>query len=136
MGDRGVLFTAVGFHIAWGRGSSFPLASRGALTDQVVGSLVAPSPGDCYAVATLLSAIGLTVAIGPQPNLAKRSLHAVAAVFAARAVFGFAGRTDLLVAGSSSPSFRRNDRRFFAPLCALLAGGVLVSSRRRRPAAR
>ena len=52
-----------------------------------------------------------------------------ASVLAVRAAFGFAGRTDALVPGSSSARFRRNDRRVMAPLCATLATGALLSLR-------
>ena len=48
----------------------------------------------------------------PEPAAPPRA-RALATVFAVRAAFGFAGRTDLIVPGSSSPAFRRNDRRVF-----------------------
>ena len=57
----------------------------------------------------------------------------VAATLATRAAFGFAGRTDALVPGSDSVRFRRNDRRVFAPLCAALATGAVMSLRPGRP---
>jgi hypothetical protein len=54
----------------------------------------------------------------------------VAATLAVRATAGFAGRTDALVPGSTSPRFRRNDRRVLSPLCAALATGAVMSLRR------
>lgn len=93
------LVAIAGIHVAWGRGSSFPFGSHGDLTDAVVGSNVTPSPPACFAVAALLT------------------------VLTARGAAGLAGRTDALVPGSTSPRFRRNDRRYFAPLCLALAAG-------------
>lgn len=131
-GTAATLCAAAGLHVAWSRGSSFPFASTAEMTDAVVGSTVPPSRTACLLVATLLGLLGLLVALGPRAALGRRLLHGAAVALAARAVVGFAGRTDLLVKGSVSPSFRRNDRRIFAPLCALLSCGVLVSSSRRR----
>jgi hypothetical protein len=52
----------------------------------------------------------------------------VAIVLTTRAVFGFAGRTDLLVPGSDGVRFRQLDRRLFAPLCALLGAGAATAA--------
>jgi hypothetical protein len=120
-------------HVAWGRGSSFPFATTAELTDAVVGNDVVPSPAACYAVAALLTvAAGATAGLPtPTSRLRRLTVVGVAATLATRAAFGFAGRTDVLVPGSSSPRFRRNDRRAFAPLCAGLALGAVLSLRTR-----
>ena len=118
------LLAAAAIHVAWGRGSSFPFASRHDLTDSVAGSSRPPSPAACAAVATGLAAAAVIVAVPPRGRLHRAALGVLATVFAVRATFGFAGRTDLLVPGSDSPTFRRNDRRLFSPLCAALALGV------------
>jgi hypothetical protein len=126
----GLLSAASGLHIAWGHGSSFPFRSVGELTDNVVGSPRAPAPNACYAVAALLGSLGVAVVVPPRHALHRQVLQLAAAAFAGRAVAGFAGRTDVLVPGSSSQLFRRRDRQIYAPLCALLSFGVWRSSRR------
>ena len=127
----GALLAIAGIHVAWGRGSSFPFATTAELTDAVVGNQVVPSPAACYGVAGLLTVAAAAVAGLPAPGARTRRVVVlgVAAVLATRAGFGLAGRTDALVRGSTSPRFRRNDRCFFAPLCATLAAGALVSLR-------
>jgi hypothetical protein len=119
---------AAALHLAWGRGSTFPFSSAAALTDNVVGAPRTPSPSACYSVAAGLAATAALVAL-PKPGRRRRVLvRAAAAVFAIRAAFGFLGRTDVLVPGSSSSSFRRNDRRFFSPACSILAIGMAAAS--------
>jgi len=127
----GALVGIAGVHVAWGRGSSFPFATTTDLTDAVVGNDVVPSPGACFAVAGLLGVAAAAVAGVPRRDGRVRRLVVIgtASVLAARAAFGFAGRTDALVPGSSSARFRRNDRRVFAPRCAALATGALLSLR-------
>ena len=130
----GTLLGIAGLHVAWGHGSSFPFATTDELTDAVVGADVVPSPPACYAVAGLLTiAAGATAGLpAPRSRLRRLTVVGVAATLATRAAAGLAGRTDLLVPGSTSPRFRRNDRRAFAPLCAALATGALMSLRPRR----
>ena len=125
----GVLLTAGGLHLAWGRGSSFPFATSAGLADKVVGTPRTPSPGACYTVASGLATAAALVAIPSRNRPHRLVLGALATVFAVRAAFGFAGRTDLIVPGSSSPAFRRNDRRVFSPICLGLALGVATAGR-------
>jgi hypothetical protein len=132
----GSALAAVGaLHVAWGRGATWPFADHRALADEVVGRPAAPSPGACYAVAGLLGTAAVLVA-GPEvgaPQLREVGRLGVAGVLGTRAALGFAGKTHLVSPGSSSPAFRRNDRRWFSPLCAVLALGAARSARRRRP---
>jgi hypothetical protein len=123
------LLAAAAIHVGWGHGSSFPFSSFRELTDNVIGSPRSPSPAACNAVAGLLTGAALLVAIRPRTGLHRVALHVVSSTFAARAAVGFAGRTDVLVPGSSSPQFRRNDRRVFSPLCAAIAVGMWASNR-------
>ncbi len=112
-------------HVAWGRGSSFPFPTHADLNDAVVGRDVTPSPPACFAVATLLTGAALLASgapIGP-PRLRRLGIAAVVGVLTVRGASGLAGRTDALVPGSTSARFRRNDRRYFAPLCLALAAG-------------
>lgn len=118
-----------GLHVAWGLGSSFPFASRDELADAVVGTPDVPPPAACYAVAgALVAASALTADLPIAPRRVRRLGRAgVAAVLGARGIMGLAGRTDLAAPGSSSPRFRRLDRRCFAPLCLLLAAGTATA---------
>lgn len=117
-------------HVAWGLGSSFPFRDRAALADTVVGSDAVPGRRASLAVAGLLGlAAGLVADLLPVPPTLRRvGVVGVASVLATRAAFGFAGRTERLVAGSNSPRFVTADRRVFSPLCAALAAGALVSA--------
>lgn len=116
-----------GLHVAWGFGSSFPFASRDALADSVVGAAEVPPPIACHGVGVALltaSALVLDVPIGPS-WVRRVGRGTVATVFVVRAAAGLSGRTDALVPGSVGPRFRRLDRRYFSPLCLLLAAGTL-----------
>ena len=125
------LIGIAGLHVAWGRGASFPFATTADLTDAVVGNDVVPSPAACYAVAGLLGVSAAAVAGVPRRDapLRRLAVTGTASVLTVRAAFGFAGRTDALVPGSTSVRFRRNDRRLLAPLCAALAVGAVLSLR-------
>jgi Protein of unknown function (DUF3995) len=120
-----------GVHVAWGRGSSFPLTTHADLTDAVIGRDATPSPSSCYAVAAMLTVAAGLVAGVPfaPPRIRRLGVATVVTVLAARGAVGLAGRTDALVPGSSSPRFRRNDRRLFAPLCLALAAGSATALR-------
>ena len=117
-------------HVAWGLGSSFPFRDRAALADTVVGNDAVPGRGASLTVAGLLAvAAGLVADVLPLPPRVRRvGVVGVAATLASRAAFGFAGRTERLVAGSNSPRFVRADRRIYAPLCAALAAGAVMSA--------
>ena len=128
--------TAVGLgsisaiHVLWGRGSTFPFQNRHDLNDHVVGQQVSPSPAACNAVACLLAVAAMSVerAARRSSPLARSAAAGCGLVLGARAALGFTGSTHLAVPGSESVAFRRNDRRVFAPLCALLALGALAAS--------
>jgi hypothetical protein len=115
-----------GLHVAWGQGSTWPYPDAATLADQVVGHRATPSPAACNTVAGLLAAAALLVVTPPSvaPRLHQAGRVGVATVLGVRAALGFAGRTDLVSPGSASPTFRRNDRRRFSPLCAALAVGA------------
>lgn len=116
-------------HVAWGTGSAFPLADRDELADAVVGSDSVPGPAASFAVAALLGvAAGLVADVLPVPRRVRAvGVGGAAAVLAVRSAFGLAGRTELLVPGSNSARFVALDRRFYAPLCGVLALGALAS---------
>jgi hypothetical protein len=125
------LFVLAGLHIVWGRGSTFPFADHDRLNDAVIGRGSTPSPSACFAVAGALTVAGTLVAdVAPLPRSVQRlGVTGVAAVLASRAAFGFSGRTDAVVPGSTSVRFRRLDRRVYSPLCLALAAGAFSARR-------
>lgn len=128
--------TAVGLgsisalHVLWGRGSTFPFQQRHDLNDHVVGQQVNPSPAACNTVACLLAVAAVSVerAARGSSSVAKIAAAGCGAVLATRAGLGFSGRTHLAVPGSTSATFRRNDRRIFGPTCAILSLGAAYAA--------
>ena len=116
------LLAIAGVHVAWGRGSTWPMPDRAVLNDAVVGRDATPSAPACYAVAAALTtAAVLVLGVPVRLPLNRVGAAGVVAVLAARGTLGLAGRTDLAVPGSVSPRFRQLDRRWFGPLCLTLA---------------
>jgi hypothetical protein len=116
-------------HVAWGLGSPFPFSSRDELADAVVGSRAVPSPSACYAVGAALLTAGALVSdvpIGPR-RVRRVGRGIVGLVLAVRGCAGLLGRTDALSPGSTSPRFRRLDRRLYSPLCLALALGAATA---------
>jgi hypothetical protein len=122
----GVLCGIAGLHALWGLGASWPARDRETLADLVTGRKSVPGPAACFAVAGLLASAGALVAGHPRrfPRLRRAGTGSVAAVLGTRAALGLAGRTDLVSPGSLSPRFRRLDRRYYSPLCLLLAAAA------------
>jgi hypothetical protein len=121
-------------HVAWGRGSSFPLADRSDLAEAVVGTSIAPGPLRCFGVAAALLVAASAVQNRPRwPTRPRRlALVGIAGVLGCRGLLGLAGKTNVVSPGSNGVRFRRLDRRFYAPLCFGLAGGVLSADRMTR----
>jgi hypothetical protein len=111
-------------HVWWGVRPRH--ADGGRMADAVVGSGKVPSRAACLGVAGLLGVAAAGVAGVPsRPRWISRGIQAgVAIALGTRGAFGLAGRTDLLVPGSTSPQFRKWDRRLYAPLCVALASGA------------
>jgi hypothetical protein len=128
----GALTGLAGLHVAWGLGSSWPLADRESLSDAVVGRSGMPGPAACFAVAGALGAAALLVSGRPRrPATASRAGAAgVAGVLGVRGVVGLAGRTDVVSPGSASERFRELDRVAYSPLCLALAAGSALGARR------
>jgi hypothetical protein len=118
-------------HAAWGRGSTFPFASRNRLNDIVIGRPATPSPVACYAVAGSLFVASALVAGLPTPRngLRRTGVATVAAALGTRAALGFSGRTEMVSPGSVSPRFMQMDKRVYSPLCLALAVGAVSSLR-------
>jgi hypothetical protein len=129
--DRPPRFAALGLcalsglHCVWATGSPWPCRTREALSEKVVGrrSGPPPSPVACLAAAALLATAAGLVDGHPhrRPALSRLGSAGVVAVLTVRGAFGIAGRTDLLVPGSTSPAFRARDRRIYSPVCLALA---------------
>ena len=135
MSAGAALLALSGLHLAWGFGATTPFASVEGLSDAVLGH---SAPGErfveppaCFAVAAALAAAASLVLDRPPwaRPLRQSGLVALTGILGARAALGFAGRTDVLVPGSTSERFRRNDRRLFAPLCLALAAGAAKARR-------
>lgn len=114
-----------GLHCVWATGSPWPMATSEALNAKVVGrgDGPPPPPAACLAVAALLAAAAGLVDGHPRrwPGVSRLGSTGVVAVLTVRGAFGMAGRTDLLVPGSTSPVFRARDRRIYSPICLALA---------------
>ena len=118
-------------HVAWGRGSSFPLADRDDLAEAVVGTSIVPGPLPCFGVAAALLVASSAVQNRPRwPARPRRvALAGIAAILGGRGLLGLAGKTGVVSPGSNGSRFRRLDRRFYAPLCLGLTAGVLSADR-------
>jgi hypothetical protein len=127
LGALGVL------HAAWGLGAAWPLRDREALADAVVGRDSVPPPAACWAVAGALGTAAALVAGRPRrlPRLRRVAAAGVTVTLAGRGLLGLAGKTDTVSPGSSSPRFRRLDRRIYSPLCLVLALLAVPAARAR-----
>jgi hypothetical protein len=127
------LLGIAGLHALWATGSPWPARDRDALADVVAGRAggAVPSAAACMAVAGLLTTAAALVAGEPQrlPRVQRAGAAGVAVVLAIRGGCGLAGRTDLVSPGSTSPRFRRLDRRYYSPLCLSLATAAASSAR-------
>jgi Protein of unknown function (DUF3995) len=123
-----------GVHVAWGFGSSFPFESHAELADAVIGADAVPPPSACHAVGLALfmaSSLVADVPIVPR-RLRPIGRRVFAAMLGVRGLVGVFGRTELLSPGSASARFRSLDRRFYSPLCLVLAAGAASAVPRRR----
>lgn len=128
-----VALTGIGCaHAVWGTGSAWPFADRAALADAVAGTREPPAAPECFTVAALLlAAAGLVADVAPVGTTMRRSgVLGVAAVLAGRGVAGITGRTGSIVPWAPSERFVSLDRRYYGPLCLLLAAGAFASARR------
>jgi hypothetical protein len=118
-------------HVGWGAGSSFPFSDPDALADTVAGTVAPPRAAECFGVAgLLLAAAGVVGDVLPIPTALRRSAAlGVAVVLGGRGLAGVTGRTGSLVRWSPSERFVELDRRWYGPLCLLLAAGALTSVR-------
>lgn len=126
-----VLSAIAALHLLWASGSTWPVANREQFARTLIGidtDYETLSAGLCTAVALLIFAAALLPLwnIGsislPLPNWCKQSAPWVLlAVFALRGL-----STYILPNLPRCEPFRTLDRRYFAPLCLLLAAGYLL----------
>jgi Protein of unknown function (DUF3995) len=126
-------------HAAWAKGSTWPYADRGSFVRSVIGSsnpAKSPGAGASLSVAALLAISTLGVVARPRATEPKAVLASDLTVLVTSAVLALRGTVGLLGSATgllgTTREFRRNDLRFYAPLCLCLAAGGSLS-RRARP---
>jgi hypothetical protein len=127
----GVLTGFAGLHVAWGFGASMPATDRRELADLVAGSPELPGPVQCFAVAGALAVAAALVSdlIPMGRPIRQVGVIGVASALGGRSALGLLGRTGAIVPWTPSARFAALDRRYYAPLCALLAIGALTTLR-------
>jgi len=112
-------------HVLWATGATWPVRDSAAFADTLAGqdADAAPGPLACLGAAAGFATAAAVLAGFPRrrPRARRAAATGVVAVLTVRGAFGLAGRTDLLVPGSTSSRFRSLDRRFYAPLCVTMA---------------
>lgn len=126
-----------GLHALWATERGGLTRAGSSVADTVAGLPPdrAPGPVACRTVAGLLGIAALLVAGHPRrlPLLQRCGARTVVAVFGARGVGGLTGATAKLVPWTPSDRFRRLDRRYYGPLCILIAA-LAAPAARARPA--
>ncbi|CAD5300272.1 conserved membrane hypothetical protein [Bosea sp. 62] len=129
-----LLLAAIGgLHAYWGSGGRWPAASEDELIATVIGNARArrmPSPGLCRVVALAIALAAIwpllltmqtgTAAIRPFILLAG---VAIMAVFLLRGIAGYLPAWQRL---HPREPFASNDRRYYSPLCLLVAAGYVI----------
>lgn len=128
-----LLTLIAGLHAYWGRGGLWPAASEEELIATVIGHARArrmPSPGLCLlvALAIAVTAIWPLLLMEVSGTAAMRPLILLGG-FAIMAVFLFRGIAGYLPAWQRlhpREPFASNDRRYYSPLCLLIAAGYAI----------
>jgi hypothetical protein len=128
-----VLTVIAGLHAYWGRGGLWPAATEDALIATVIGNARAkrmPSPGLCLLVALAIAVTAawpLLLMLSPGTAALRGLLLlggiAIMAVFLLRGVAGFLPAWRRL---HPREPFASYDRRYYSPLCLLIAAGYAV----------
>ncbi len=128
-----LLAAIAGLHAYWGRGGLWPAASEDELIATVIGNASArrmPSPGLCLLVALAIAVTAiwpLLLALGSSAG-ALRPLFllggiAITAIFLLRGIAGFLPAWRRL---HPREPFASYDRRYYSPLCLLIAASYAV----------
>ena len=119
-------------HVAWGRGSSWPFASRRELAQKVVGSNDFPDATACYVVAAgaFSTAVAFSKKTPGAGNVFFRRLVVLAV--AARSIAGGQKATEVLRLPQPGQAFLEADQKLYRPLTAIfaLAAATLVKRTR------
>lgn len=127
-----VLTTIAALHVAWGVGVRWPRKTDAELVSVVVGhaSDKMPSPNQCYLAALAIyipGTIALMLAglidVAVPASLVTLAGAGAALVFAGR---GIAGYVPAWRARFPREPFATYDRRYYSPLCLILAAGFAV----------
>lgn len=128
-----LLAAIAGLHAYWGRGGLWPAASEDELIATVIGNASArrmPSPGLCLLVALAIAVTAiwpLLLAQGSSAGALRPLIllggFAIMAVFLLRGVAGFLPAWRRL---HPREPFASYDRRYYSPLCLLIAAGYAV----------
>lgn len=128
-----LLAAIAGLHAYWGRGGLWPAANEQELIATVIGHAQAkrmPSPGLCLlvALAIAVTAVWPLLLVGTFGTASLRSLlqlggFAIMAVFLLRGIAGFLPAWRRL---HPREPFASYDRRYYSPLCLLIAAGYAV----------
>lgn len=128
-----LLAVIAGLHAYWGRGGLWPALSEDELITTVIGNARAkrmPSPGLCLLVALAIAVTAiwpLLLACASGTTVLRPLLQfggfAIMAVFLLRGVAGFLPAWRRL---HPREPFASYDRRYYSPLCLLIAAGYAV----------
>lgn len=121
-------------HVAWARGSTWPYADAARFVRSVIGSdNPAKSPGAAasLSVAALLATSAMGVAERPRATRPATILASDLITLVTAAVLALRGSGGLVDSATglfgTTAEFRRNDLRFYSPLCVALALGAILS---------
>lgn len=126
-------------HGAWAWGSTWPRQTEDELADLVVGKRPMPPRAASAGVAAALSGAAVAVAIAGHSTSDRRlaRVASLVAIITSRALRarGLGGLTMAAVGSSTTgedaaEEFRRNDLRFYSPLCLALSVGAARAARR------
>lgn len=128
-----LLTVIAGLHAYWGRGGLWPATNEQELIATVIGNAGArrmPSPGLCLLVALAIAVTAIwplllahMAGAATLRPLLKFGGFAIMAVFLLRGVVGFLPAWRRL---HSREPFASYDRRYYSPLCLLIAAGYAV----------
>lgn len=116
-----VLLGAAALHLNWARGSHWPARSRDELAIVVSGSPELPSPVACAVVGVALTGAATSLLVGPAIPGGRVLRMMIALGLGVRGLAGGEIAARALKLPEPLPRFVTWDRRFYRPLCLLLA---------------
>ena len=122
-----ILLAVAGLHLLWAIGLWWPIRDEAALAQTVVGS-----PGVTRMPGAFVTSLVVVALLGAAwwpwyggfagPRVHQLGLGALAAVFGARGLASFT----IIPRSGAEPAFKRADKRYFGPLCLLIAALFLT----------